>query len=108
MPQSISIIFVTSPSAAEAERLAHTLLEEQLAACVNIVPNITSHYRWQGAIETSSELLLIIKTAEPRFEALRTRILELHPYAVPEIIALSPSAVHQAYADWVSSETRTS
>jgi len=74
---------------------------EQLAACVNRVPGISSTYRWQGAVTTEREELLLIKTTARRFEALKSRLLELHPYELPELIAIPVERGHDAYLEWV-------
>jgi periplasmic divalent cation tolerance protein len=74
---------------------------EQLAACVNRVPGISSTYRWQGAVTTEREELLLIKTTARRFEALKSRLLELHPYEFPELIAIPVERGHDAYLEWV-------
>ena len=84
-----------------ARRLAAALVRHRVAACVNVVPRVESFFRWQGKIERASEALLVIKTRQERFEALRRRVLSLHPYEVPEIIALPLVAGHRPYLDWV-------
>lgn len=74
---------------------------ERLAACVNRLPGIRSTYRWQGVVTTDSEELLLIKTTARRFDALKTRLLELHPYELPELLAVPVAHGHDAYLDWV-------
>lgn len=106
-PERITVILVTVPSSAVAETIADALLSEKFAACVNILPGLTSRYRWNGAIESANELLLIIKSRASLFEQLRKRILELHPYEVPEIVELAAATVHDAYASWVIAETKS-
>ena len=81
--------------------LAETLGGERLAACVNRVPGIRSTYRWQGGVATDDEELLLIKTTAGRFEALKGRLLQLHPYELPELIAVPVEFGHTAYLDWV-------
>ncbi|HKR75806.1 MAG TPA: divalent-cation tolerance protein CutA [Rhodanobacter sp.] len=98
---AILLCLCTCPDAASAQRLAETLVAEQLAACVNHLPGVLSTYRWQGKVSTDGEELLLIKTTAARFEALKARLLELHPYEVPELIALSVEHGHDAYLDWV-------
>jgi periplasmic divalent cation tolerance protein len=90
----------------DAERIATALVERGLAACVNIVPGVTSVYRWKGAVERDLELLLVIKTRADRFEALREALVSLHPYEVPELIALPVDAGHPPYLAWLDEATR--
>ena len=92
----------TVGSADDAQRIARALVERRLAACVNVVPGLTSVYAWKGAVETGQELLLVIKTRRARFEALRAALVELHPYEVPELIALPVEAGHAPYLDWLT------
>ena len=87
------------------ERIARALVEGKLAACVNIVPSVTSVYRWKGAIETGKESTLIIKTRDDLVDALSDAIRKIHPYEVPEIVVLQATA-NAAYAAWVDAETR--
>jgi periplasmic divalent cation tolerance protein len=82
------VVLVTAPSAEKAAELARTLVEERLAACGNVVPGLRSIYRWEGQVQDEPEALLVLKTTRSRFEALRERVLALHPYEVPEVIAL--------------------
>ena len=91
----------TCPDAETAARLAETLVCEGLAACVNRLPDVRSTYRWQGEVHTDAEELLLIKTTAARFEAMQARWLALHPYALPELIALPVARGHAAYLDWV-------
>jgi periplasmic divalent cation tolerance protein len=102
----ICIVLMTAPSADVAARVGRTLVEERLAACANIVPAVRSIYAWQGAICDEGEVLCIIKTRRALFDSLRDRISALHPYEVPEIVAVDPSAVSEAYARWVVECTR--
>ena len=95
----------TCPDAETAARIARTLVEEHLAACVNRIPGIHSTYRWQGKILDDAEVLLLIKTTRECFEALRARLAGLHPYEVPELIALDIADGSAAYLDWIASET---
>lgn len=94
------VVFCTAPPD-EAEALAKRLVEEQLAACVNISP-VRSCYIWEGKLNLDEEALLIIKTRKDRFEQLKNRILVLHSYTIPEIIALPIIAGHQPYLEWMS------
>lgn len=101
------LILCTCPDAESAGRIAHALVEERLAACVNRVPALTSVYRWQGEIHEDSEVLLLIKTRRELFESLRARLVALHPYDVPEVIALDITAGHAPYLEWLRTETET-
>lgn len=100
-PMNVLVCLSTCPDAETADRIAEALVAEGYAACVNLVPGITSIYRWQGVVERSSEVMLVIKTAESSFEALRDRLLELHPYELPELIAVPVGPGLPAYLDWV-------
>jgi periplasmic divalent cation tolerance protein len=99
------LVFCTFPDAEKARQIGTILVESQLAACVNLIPNIESIYRWQGQIERASETLALFKTTPERYVALETCLRELHPYEVPEIVAVPPSQVSPAYAAWVRAET---
>lgn len=101
----IRIVFCTCPDTDSASRIAEALVGERLAACVNILPAIDSVYRWQGAIERASEVQLIIKTVEARVDALTARIRALHPYELPEVVAIEAASGWPAYLDWVRAET---
>ena len=103
---STLICFCTCPDAATAERIATVLVEERLAACVNILPGVRSIYRWQGAIERADEVLLLVKTVPDRFDGLKVRLLELHPYELPELIAVETDFGHPDYLVWVAAQTR--
>jgi periplasmic divalent cation tolerance protein len=98
---TVLLCYCTCPDAASAQRVAETLVGEALAACVNRVPGLQSTYRWQGKVTTDSEELLLIKTTVERFEALKTRLLALHPYDLPELIAVPIEHAHASYLDWV-------
>lgn len=100
------IILCTCPDRACAESLADALVIERLAACVNILPGVRSVYRWQGRVERSDETLLLIKTAGDRFDALAERIRALHPYELPEIIAVEPVGGLAPYLGWIVEQTR--
>ncbi len=89
----------------KAEEIAQTLVEERLAACVNIAPNLTSIYRWKGAIEKEQETLLLIKTQASLFQKIAARLEELHPYEVFELIGLRPTHSHEPYLEWLRAET---
>jgi periplasmic divalent cation tolerance protein len=85
----------------EAERIAQALVSDRLAACVQIVPKIRSVYRWQGKVESTEEHLLLIKTTRERFEAVQAKIIELHSYEVPEVIALGIADGSGKYLEWL-------
>jgi periplasmic divalent cation tolerance protein len=85
----------------DAERLARALVERGLAACVNVVPGLVSFYRWEGELKRDEERLLLIKTRADLFEDLRSALAELHPYDVPELVALPVAAGHRPYLDWL-------
>jgi periplasmic divalent cation tolerance protein len=91
----------TVATAADADRLAKALVERRLAACVNVVPGVVSHYRFEGELHRDPELLLVIKTRAEKLDALRAALVELHPYEVPELVALEISAGHDAYLEWL-------
>ena len=97
------VVLVTTPNLASALAIARTLVEERHAACGNVVPAITSVFRWQGALHEESEALLVLKTSGDRVAALSARVSELHPYEVPEVLALRIDAGHQPYLDWLGS-----
>ncbi len=102
-----SLLLITNcPDETVANAIALSVVEEKLAACVNLLPRVQSIYRWQGAVESASEIPLWIKTTGERYQALEARIRELHPYAVPEIIALPISQGLPAYLNWLAEETR--
>ena len=91
----------TVATASDAERIARALVERGLAACVNVVPGVVSIYRWQGAVHKEQELLLVIKTRAEALEALRTALVSLHPYEVPELVAWPIAAGHEPYLRWI-------
>ncbi|MGQ9511353.1 MAG: divalent-cation tolerance protein CutA [Thermaceae bacterium] len=99
------VVLITVPTEEKAKEIARALVEENLAACVNIVPGLTSIYRWKGEVVEDKELLLLVKTTTHRFPALRERVLALHPYTVPEIIALPIVEGHKDYLDWLRENT---
>lgn len=101
MTSRVLVVLVTVPTPAVARRLARMLVRRRLAACVNIVPGVTSLFTWQGKVDQAREVLLIIKTTAVRFPALRRALQAQHPYDVPEIIALPVAAGAAAYLRWV-------
>jgi periplasmic divalent cation tolerance protein len=100
-PATVLLCYCSCPDAASAQAIAEALVGERLAACVSRLPTVHSTYRWQGAVTRDSEDLLLIKTTAGRFDALKTRLLELHPYDLPELIAVPVQRGHEAYLDWV-------
>lgn len=99
---SVIVVFSTFPSEDKAAEIARTLVTEGLVACANLVPPVRSIYRWQGEVCDERETLAMMKTTRERFEALRARLVALHPYEVPEVIALPVEAGHAPYLDWVA------
>jgi periplasmic divalent cation tolerance protein len=95
------LVLSTVAGAEDAERIARALVERRLAACVSVVPGLVSLYRWRGAIERDAEHLLVIKTRRDRFDPLREAIVGLHPYEVPEVVALPIDAGHEPYLAWL-------
>ena len=91
----------TVATAADADRLARALVERRLAACVNVVPGVVSHYRYQGELHRDQEQLLVIKTRAERMGALRAAFAELHPYDVPELVALEITDGLEPYLEWL-------
>ncbi|MCQ8105199.1 divalent-cation tolerance protein CutA [Methylomonas sp. SURF-2] len=97
------LIYCTCPDLETAERIARHLITEKLAACVNILPGLHSIYQWQGQIETAREHLLLIKSPEARYEAVEAAIKTLHPYQLPEIIAVAIERGSAEYLKWIDS-----
>ncbi len=91
----------TVGSAQDAERIARALVERRLAACVNVVPGLVSIYRWKDAVERDEEQLLVIKTRSEKLEALRSALVALHPYELPELIVLPIEGGHPPYLEWL-------
>lgn len=102
MSTQYRIVLCTCPDPESASRLAQGLVENRMAACVNLVPGLTSVYPWQGKIETASEVLLIIKTRANRLAELEAFIQTHHPYELPEIVAVSVEQGSKTYLDWIS------
>jgi periplasmic divalent cation tolerance protein len=101
----VRVVLTTAPDAAVASRLARALVQEHLAACVNLLPGVRSVYRWDDTVQEDEEVLLVIKTQAARSEALAARIKALHPYDVPEVVALPAVGGSPAYLEWVERET---
>jgi len=106
-PSPVVVVLSTAPDASVAERIGRTLVEERLAACANVLPGVTSVFRWKGAVETEAEVLMVIKTTADTVERTRRRLVELHPYEVPEVLALGVVDGHLPYLDWVRDEVGT-
>ena len=100
------LVLCSCPDEAVAEKLAKTVIEDGLAACVNIVPGVRSIYKWEGKLEDQREVMLLLKTAETRFDGLQLMIKALHPYELPEIIAVPITRGNNAYLDWIAASTR--
>ncbi|MDB5801711.1 MAG: CutA1 divalent ion tolerance protein [Rhodocyclales bacterium] len=102
---SALLVMTTAPDAATAQKIARALVERRLAACVNILAPCQSVYNWQGAVEDSNEVPMLIKTTAARYGALEAAITAIHPYEVPEIVALPLSHGLPEYLNWVVAET---
>ena len=98
-------VYTTYPSLVEAEQAGRSIVERQLAACVNILPGMISHYRWQGAIERGEEVVMIIKTRASLAEAVRAAVREMHSYTTPAIVFLPVEGGDPAYLGWIMAET---
>ncbi len=98
--EQISVVLTTVPDAATGARIARCLVEEGLAACVNVLPGLRSFYRWEGKLEEGDEALLIAKIRSERFAEYERRMREIHPYSVPEVVALPAAQVAQSYLRW--------
>ncbi len=101
MSEEVLIVLSTFADAETARQAARTLVEERLAACANIVPQIESIYRWREKIESGAEVLVIFKTTRGRYQQFEQRLRALHPYEVPEIVALPMATGHDPYLNWV-------
>lgn len=99
-------VYVTVPSESEALEIARAVVEDRLAACANIVPGMQSVYHWKGEIQESREVVLIFKTRSTLFQAVETRVKELHKYHTPCIVAMPLEQGHQGYIEWILAETK--
>ncbi len=106
MDEECCEVVVTAPDADWLAGFTRTLVEERLAACVNIVPGLRSIYRWQGRVEAADEVLLLIKTTPDRYPQLQDRLRALHPHELPELLAVEPAFGLPVYLRWVADETR--
>ena len=100
-PSEAVIVLVTCPTTRHAHTIARELIRQHRAACVNILPGVTSLFRWQGRVDQAREALLIVKTPSKQFEPLRQLVCSLHPYEVPEVIAFPLRYAHQPYLKWL-------
>jgi periplasmic divalent cation tolerance protein len=101
------VVLSTVATSADADRIAGALVERRLAACVNVVPGVVSVYRWKGAVQREGELLLVVKTRSEKLEALKEALTELHPYDVPELLALPVADGLAPYLAWLDDAVRT-
>lgn len=103
--RTVSLVFVTAPNRESASQIAEALIEKRLAACVARLPEVESTYRWEGKVERSTEVQLLIKTASDQLPELERCVLALHPYKTPEIVAFPAHFVNDRYLQWVLAET---
>jgi len=103
-PENCSVVLSTAPDMEVAGRLARLLVDNSLAACVNIIPAIRSVYRWEGKVHDDGEVLLVAKTAAGRVEELTRRLVENHPYSVPEVLHLTITGGSEGYLMWILKE----
>lgn len=104
---SVQVVYCTCPDATTGERIAHALVTEHFAACVNLLSGVRSFYRWDDAVQDDAEVLLIIKTRGDRLNALVSRVQALHPYDVPEVLAVPANGGLPDYLRWVRESTLT-
>jgi len=107
MSERAVFVYTTYPSLVEAERIGRAVLERRLAACVNILPGMISHYWWQGTIERGEEVVMLIKTRASLAEAVRAAVKAMHPYDTPAILVLPIEGGEPAYLEWMMQETET-
>jgi periplasmic divalent cation tolerance protein len=100
VPFTPRLIYVTAPSLEEARKLAQGILDQHLAACVNLVPGVESHYWWQGKLEAAKEVMIVIKSSAEQFETLAGYVRKHHSYECPEILSISPQKISPAYRSW--------
>ncbi len=108
MKQRLVLVYLTARTAAQAKRIADALVEEQLAACVNILGPITSVYRWQGRVQRGREIAVLAKTRAALFPRLQKRVCELHDYEVPCVVAVTIASGQPAFLDWLARQTAPS
>src|SRR5467141_2084746 len=100
------LVLTTLPDSDAAAEMAKKVVGDRLAACANLLPAIRSIYRWQGKLQDENEVLLLLKTRAEHLERLKLRILELHPYEVPEVLAVPVESGYQPYLEWLAGETK--
>ena len=105
-PDGLLLVLTNVPDHDVAASIARTLVDERLAACVNVLGECRSVYRWKGAVEQADEVTLLVKTTRRRHAACQRRLKALHPYEVPELVTIAPHAVWPAYASWAIAATR--
>ncbi len=101
----VLFVYVTAGDADEAERIGEAVVDARLAACANVLDGMRSIFRWQGSVQKGREAILILKTREDLFDALKERIVELHSYELPCVVALPITAGHEPFLDWIVDET---
>ena len=104
MKSEVMVVLCTFPDFEKARQIGAVLVEKQVAACINLIPGVTSIYRWEGKIEEEGEVLGVIKTTAEAYAALETAILELHPYDTPEVLALPVGKGAEKYLAWVAGQ----
>ena len=102
--ESVLVVLTTAPGVEDATRIGRILIDERLAACANVMPGLTSIFRWEGDVQEEAEVLVLLKTTEERLEELRARLVEVHPYDVPEVLALPVVGGEERYMSWVRDE----
>ena len=100
------IIYCTVPNEFNANLIASSLVEENLAACINILPSVNSVYKWEGIVQNNTEMLMMIKTREEKFAEVEAKIKQLHEYSLPEIIAIPIINGSDEYQNWIAEETK--
>ena len=103
---AVALVLVTAPDAAVAERLVRALVDERLVACGNIVPGVTSIYRWQDEVQRENEVLVMLKTTSAQTAAVVARVPALHPYEVPEVLVVPVSDGYEPYVHWIADSSR--
>ena len=102
---AVWVVYCAVPTREAGEAIAEAVVGERLAACVNLLPGVRSVYRWKGEVQRDDEVLAVMKTTAGRFEELRARVCALHPYELPEVLAVPAVAGHAPYLAWVRDET---